>query len=139
MRGEIKRAGKNYCYFQIKNLQKKNSKLDIILNIVMVILFVFSLVTRNWFHLIMASSLIVVNISQSLINKKFGNISGIYENGIIDHCKDYIQWREIHSYNITKNILSGYHEDGSYFKYENIENIEEIRSLLYKNGVKERE
>ena len=74
-----------------------------------------------------------------ITDKIFGNIAGIYENGIIDDSKDFIEWKDIHSYSIIENNLSGYFKKGDFFVYKNIENIDKIKELFIKNKIIQRE
>jgi hypothetical protein len=77
-------------------------------------------------------SSIFIFTSLYLYNKKYNNIYGIYENGIINANKELFEWKNIQSYKINENNISGYCKDGSPFEFNNIENIDEIRNLFEK-------
>ena len=70
-------------------------------------------------------------------SKKFNNVFGIYENGIVSSDKLF-EWKDIHSYIITDNNILGYYINGNIFECKNVPNIEEIKCLFEKNRIKER-
>ena len=74
-----------------------------------------------------------------IISKFYGNIFGIYKNGIIDYNMNLNLWKEIHSYNIIEKTIYGYYHDGNKFEYNNIEKIDEIKELFEKNNVQKRD
>jgi len=135
MKNMIKNAGKNYYIIY----KKENYKNLFILSIVIVIVAFFVFVLNgNWIILtIMLTSTSFV-FFEYFSKKKYGNIIGIYENGIIDNNKEFVDWKKIHSYKINDKDLCGYFNDGSLFEYKNLNNIDEIKSLFEKNNVKER-
>ena len=131
---ELKKAGKNY----FKMMTKKNSKFEYIYLIFMIILFCFFIIIGQRLLIMICLGTLLWNIGDIIKNKLFGNISGIYENGIIID-KHLIKWNEIHFVKINENNISVFLNDGEAFDYMNILNINEIKELFNKNGIMERE
>ena len=133
LKNEIKKAGKDYF-----KMVTKNSKFEYIYLIFMIILLGIFVIMRQWLFPIFYLGLLLWCIGNIIKNKLFGNISGIYENGIIID-KHLIIWNEIHFYKINENNLSIFFNDGENFDYINVLNINEIIELFNKNGIMERE
>ena len=72
------------------------------------------------------------------MERKYKNIKGIYENGIIVYFKELFEWKKVHSYSITDNKLTGYLKNGNIFEFNDIENIDEIRCLFENKNIKHR-
>jgi hypothetical protein len=139
MKNELKRAGKNY-YIDIKNIDsEKYSKIRILIVLVISTFFLFFLLLSlgdNWIITSIYFCIIIIFNMDWIFNQIFGNISGIYENGIINQDKYFVSWNEVYLYSIVGNTFSGYlkkgdgYKIGDYFEYIDIENIEEINVLL---------
>jgi hypothetical protein len=141
LKSTIKKAGK-YYYGVNKRVPKKHLIIFIILYFILFIITLFFLLVGEWFILIIffIGLLYYIHIIfDIIINNKYGNIYGIYENGIINDNKDLINWNEVHSYKIDENNVSGYYNNGILFEYKNIENIDEINKLFERNNIKKRE
>jgi hypothetical protein len=95
---------------------------------------------RHLFLLIICLSYIFLIISEIISYYLFGNITGIYENGMIRR-KKLIEWKKIHSYiiNVNENKISGYFNNGVIFELNNLNNIKEIKELFEKNKIMDRE
>ena len=142
----VKKAGKNYFMVKLKTNHKTQMFLFVwiiilnvafIFSIIILIIFSFDIIIVN---LIIITFLLTVSfiIIYLFDKKKNKNTCGLFENGIIDENYEFIEWKDVHSYIIIDNDLFGYYKDGNAFNYKNIMNIEEIKYLLYKNGIKER-
>jgi len=107
--------------------------------IIFLIFLLFCILIQDWFLSIIAFSFIIYSVSEYISIKKYNNIFGIYENGIIDDNKNFMAWNKIHSYKINENNVSGYYKDGNSFEYKNLENIDEIKNLFEKNRVMKRQ
>jgi len=131
-KSKIKRAGNNY----LKIESVKNSKLEkvmAVLLIISIILSALSVFRGEWLIPVMTVCFLLYFISQALIEKKYGGLPGIYENGIIEKDKAFIAWEDVNSYKITDNNLFVYYKKRpDDLEYKNIENIEEIRDFFRK-------
>jgi hypothetical protein len=136
---KIEKAGRNYC--NRSDLKIKNFHLLILIFaiIFLLITLIILIVSSQWFASAICLSFILWIISIILSNRIYGNISGIYENGIIDADKRFRVWGEIHSYKISSNNISGYFNYGNIFEYNNLENINEIKELFEKYKILDRE
>jgi hypothetical protein len=137
IKNKIKKAGKNYC--KRIDIKIKNLYLFVFIVIILIIALIVLINSREWFASTVCLSFMLWIISIILRNRLYGNISGIYENGIIDYEKRLIEWKEIHSYKINENNISGYFNYGGLFEYNNLENINEIKELFEKNKIMDRE
>ena len=137
IKNKLKRAGTNYFIEEPKKIMKKNKAivLIIIFAIILLYMIVVSIILRYWFFLIFSILLIMNVIIMFNFWKKYKNINGIYENGIMHYFNGLFEWKNIHSYSITEKNISGYFRDGSIFEYKNIENIDEIQYLFEKNKI----
>jgi hypothetical protein len=106
---------------------------------IFVIVFIILMINSLWFLTMLLLSFILWYLGNVLSNKFFGNISGIYENGIIDCDKNFVKWSEIHSYKINENNVSGYFQNGNLFEYDNLDNISEVNKLFEKHNIMKRE
>jgi hypothetical protein len=140
IKNEIKRAGINYFMAEPKKPTKKNKVivLTAVFVIILLYLIMISIILRLWFFLILSILLIMNAVIMFNIWKKYKNINGIYENGIIHYFNGLFEWKKVHSYSITEKNLSGYFKNGNIFEYKNIENIDEIQSLFVKNKINHR-
>jgi hypothetical protein len=137
MKKTIKKAG--IIYYSSDNKKRNNyPELFLLVAIVFTGLMIFFILLKEWFVSIIVFSFLFYYISEYISNKKFKNIYGIYENGIINYDKVLIEWKEIHSYEINENNVSGYFKDGALFEYKNMVNIDEINNLFEKNGIVKR-
>ena len=133
----VKKAGN--LYYRDDNKEQNNySILLLLVAIVFTGLMIFFILLKEWFVSIILFSFLFYYISEHISNKKFKNIYGLYENGIINYNKVLIEWKDIHSYEINENNVSGYFKDGALFEYKNIVNIDEINNLFEKNGIMKR-
>jgi hypothetical protein len=133
----IKNAGINYFLFK-KIMTVKINKIIAILVLGMIIILIISLFTG--FLDMTITSLIFISVFILIFNfhKKYNNVDGIYENGIINS-EELFEWKDIHSYIITDNNIFGYYKNGNTFECKDVSNIEEIKCLFEKNKIKERE
>ena len=131
----LKKAGFNYH----KEQDRKTPVFIIYMNIFLIIIIIFLAILGKWLVPILCFSFIVYSIGNLIINNKYGNICGIYENGIVDTNRSLNTWKNIHSYKIIENSISGYFTNGSLFEYKNIDKINEIEILFSRNKVKRRE
>ena len=133
----VKKAGN--LYYKDENKRRNiYPTLFWLLTIAGIGLIIFFILLKEWFVSVIAFSLLLYYISEYISNKKFKNIYGIYENGIINYDKVLIEWKDIHSYEVNENNVSGYFKDGALFEYKNIGNIDEINNLFEKNGIMNR-
>ena len=127
----INRAGKNY-YKSIIKLNNNSLYIWIVLYIIsLLIAFILS---KNLLVLVIFIGLIIWCLGNILKNVLFGNLVGIYENGIILD-NTYYKWEKIHSYKINETNIFGYLNNGKKFNYCKIENIDEINELFEKNKI----
>jgi hypothetical protein len=133
----VKKAG-NIYYRADNKKQDDYTGLFLLMTITITGLMIFLILSKYWFLSVITFSFILYYVSEYISNKKFKNIYGIYENGIINYNKVIIEWKDIHSYEINENNVSGYFKDGALFEYKNIENIDEINNLFEKNGIMKR-
>jgi hypothetical protein len=131
---KIKNAGINYY----KEPDLKFDFLNLSIIIIALILLLFILISGEWFVPMWGLGFIIFFLSEMLINKLYGNISGIYENGIIGSNKKLFKWKELNSYQINENNISGYFNNGNIFEYNNLGNIYEIKELFEKNKIIDR-
>jgi hypothetical protein len=136
MNNVLKKAGNNY--YNIIN--KKEGKFNLIIGIVFICISLLRFILScDW---VISTIIFSFGIRFSFYyfqNKNYGNISGIYENGIIDYNNDLIIWKKIHSYKIIDKDIYGYINDGNIFEYKNIENIDEVKNIFEKNNISKRE
>ena len=138
MNSEIRRAGK--LIFMDKD--KDNKEINYFLIAYSIVYFVLNIIllfSGSLFASILFFCMFIFFVSSIIINKKYKNISGIYENGLIDKNKDYYKWKDIHSYGIFENTIFGYLKKGEYFEIKNIDDIVNIEKLISNNNVKKRE
>jgi hypothetical protein len=140
LKNEIKRAGVNYYKEEAVKKKRKNIYIVFIILFTLGILYliIISIILKYWYFFILSFLLIMSILPFGLIEKRFKNINGIYENGIIYHYKEYFEWKKIHSYSINENNLSGYLKNGFSFVFLNIGNIDEIEELFKLNKIKYR-
>jgi hypothetical protein len=131
----LKNSGNNFY----KEPDRKTPIAIIYINIALIILVIFMALLGEWFVPILCFSYIIYSIGDLIINKIYGNVCGIYENGIIDHNMTLKKWNKIHSYKIIDNTVSGYFNNGKLFEYKNIENINEINNVFEKNNIQKRD
>jgi hypothetical protein len=138
LKNVIKKAGKKY--FVNENSNNKYNKILILCSIIILTFSILAIVFMGeWFVLIIGILFCILFLSDIFILKLYGNVIGIYENGIIDNDNEFNNWTKIHSYIIIEKDISGYYEKGGLFEFKNIENIEDIKNLFIKNNIKERE
>jgi hypothetical protein len=130
----LKKAGD--CYYKAEN--KKGSVVSLYINIVLVVLCIFMIFVGEKSIAIVSLPFIIYSWGNFIVNKIYGNVSGIYENGIIDGNRILREWNDIHSYIAYDNTISGYFHDRSIFNFRNLEKFEEIKTLFEKNDVKKR-
>jgi hypothetical protein len=131
----LKRAGINY----LKMADVKNNEFEYIILGTLFVLFIFFMIAGKWFFPMLCLGFFLWYLGDILGNKLFGNISGIYQNGIIDCDKNFVEWKQIHSYKINENNISGYFQNGNLFEYNDIDNIIEIKKLFEDNNIMKRE
>jgi len=129
-------SGSNY--FKVKKDTDKPKTFPKILNIFLVVFSLFFLLFGQWFIALLTFSASLLFISLEMLQNKTNVISGIYENGIIDDNKGLVEWKDIHSYEINGNDISGYFNDGQFFQYKNLENINEINDLFERKKIMKR-
>ena len=132
IKNEIKRAGINYFMAEPQKPMKKNKVIVLTVVFVVIVLYLImvSVILRHWSFLVLSILFIMNAVIMFSFWKKYKNISGIYENGIIHYFNGLFEWKDIHSYSITERNLSGYFKNGNVFEYKNIENIDEIQCLF---------
>jgi hypothetical protein len=136
LRNILKNAGKKYCVNESQN----NIKGQIIAIVFLAVISItFIIILKDWIFAVIIIFLNIIFLSDLIIIKIHGNVTGIYENGIVDNEKELNTWNKIHSYIIKENDILGYYMNGELFEFKNIENIEEISNLFIMNNVKERE
>jgi hypothetical protein len=138
LKNDIYKAGKNYVLFQTKMTVRMNKFIKIIV-LFAIIQIIFSIVVSFFALAVLLLIFIIDFIILFIFNKKFNNVYGIYENGIIDFSDKLFEWKDIHSYIITDNNILGYYKNGNIFECKNVSNIEEIKCLFEKNRIKNRE
>jgi hypothetical protein len=131
----LKRAGTNYH----KEPNNPTPSIIIYINIALIILLIFMAISGQTFIPILCFSFILYSAGDIIINKIYGNVCGIYKNGIIDYNKSLKKWNEIHSYKIADTTISGYFNDGNLYEYKNVEGIDEIEDIFKKNNIKKRD
>ena len=130
-------SGSNY--FKVKKDTDKTKKtFPKILNISLVVFSLFLLIFGQWFIALLTFCASLLFISLEMLRNKTNVISGIYENGIIDDNKGLVEWKDIYSYEINGNDISGYFNDGLFFQYKNLENINEISDLFERKKIMKR-
>jgi hypothetical protein len=134
IKSELKKAGKNY--FKMETI--KNKKMQYIYIGFCIVFLTFSVIIGEWLIPMLGIGFILWYISYLIKNKKFGNITGIYENGIIND-KHLIKWDEIHYYKINENNIICDIKGEESFDFNNLSNIDEIKLLFDRNNVKQRE
>jgi hypothetical protein len=139
IKDDIKKAGNIYYKKDYDNKKNIISKFYPYLFVILLLFLKFSILMRDWFHTTIVLSFIILFTSLYIYNKKYNNIYGIYENGVINADKELFEWKNIQSYKINENNISGYCKDGSLFEFNNLENIDEIRNLFEKNRVMKRD
>ena len=141
-KNEIKKAGKIYHKEDRKESGNFKRFVKICL-ISMPVVFIITIISRRWLMSMIFCGLFFIYIAAYLNDKYYGNASGIYENGVIDHKYfDFIsltKWNEIHSYKITNENIFGCFNSGQIFEFKHINNIFEIKELFKKNRITERE
>jgi hypothetical protein len=135
IKSTLKKAGDKYYNEETKRMPV----VLVYINIILVVLFVFMVLLGNWIVPILCSFPVIYFLGEFIINKIYGNVFGIYKNGIIDYDKNLKEWKEIHSYTILDNGISGYFSNGNLFECKNIENIDELEKLFKKNNIKKRD
>jgi hypothetical protein len=135
IKDDIKKAGIMYYKKDDENKTNKFSGFFPFLFVILSLLLIFFIFMKEWFDSIITLSGIIIFTSFYISFKKFNNIYGIYENGIINANKELVEWKKIQSYEIKENNVSGYCKDGTLFEFNNIENIDEIKNLFEKNKV----
>jgi hypothetical protein len=140
LKNEVKRAGVNYHLSKSKiNINKKTVIiLIIVFGIMLLSLIIGSFILRHWYFLMLSLFMILNIIIFYIMERKYKNIKGIYENGIIVYFKELFEWKKVHSYSITDNKLIGYLKNGNVFEFNDIENIDEIRCLFETKNIKHR-
>jgi hypothetical protein len=139
IKDDIKKAGNIYYKKDDDNKRNIFSKFYPYLFVILLLLLIFFILMKEYFDTILVLSSIIIFISLYIYNKKYNNIYGIYENGIINANKELFEWKNIQSYKINEKNISGYCKDGSLFEFNNLENIDEIRNLFEKNRVMKRD
>jgi len=139
IKDDIKKAGNIYYKKDYDNKRNIFSKIYPYIFVILLLLLIFFIFMKEWFDTTIALSSIILFTFLYTDNKKYNNIYGIYENGIINADKELFGWKNIHSYKINENNISGYCKDGSLFEFNNLENIDEIRNLFEKNRVMKRD
>jgi hypothetical protein len=134
----IKKAGINYCKSTFK-VNKKYYEVMIFILSLLIILSIFLFLLGEGFVPIICSGFILYLSGNLFIYKLYGNIVGIYENGIINADNNLMNWNEIHSYKIEGNNIKGYFSKGNIFEFTDIQNISEIKNLFEKNNIMKRE
>jgi hypothetical protein len=138
IKDDIKKAGNIYYKKDDENKTNKFSRFFPFLFVILSLSLIFFILMKEWFHSILILSGIIYFTSFYISSKKFKNIYGIYENGIINVSGELIEWKKIQSYEIKENNVSGYCRDGALFEFNNLENIDEISNLFEKNRVMKR-
>jgi hypothetical protein len=137
---DLKKAGINY--FKIKEERGKSIKIFLlILCALCIILFIggiFFLIVNEWIMALFCLIFPLWYIFELISNKKYGNIYGIYENGIISFPKEFYKWNNIYTYEIYENNIFVNCKNDTKIEIKNIENIDEIEKLFEKNNIMKR-
>ena len=131
----LKNAGKNYCVLNVEYKKGVIISCCVVIIISTIINLVFY---RNWVAFTICIIIIIISLSDIIIKKIHGNVIGIYENGIIDNNYELNMWKNIHSYKIDNKNIIGYYKNGELYEFIDNENINEIKKILIKNNVRER-
>jgi ACR3 family arsenite efflux pump ArsB len=131
----LKKAGD--CYYKAEI--KKPSVISLYTNIVLIVFCVFMIIFGERLIAIIVLPFVLYFWGEFILNKMYGNVCGIYKNGIIDGNRNLKEWNEIDSYMIADNTISGYFDNRNIFTFKDLENFEEIKTLFEKNNVKKRD
>jgi hypothetical protein len=135
---KLKIAGTNDYRIIIKDNCDDNKKSQYLFVSIGIIVFAFSLIFSQHLLIYIILGGFIIWLSGDIIkNKIFGNIRGIYENGIVDE-NNLIRWDKIHSYTVNENSISGFFKNGFSFEYNNLDNIIVMKELFERKKITER-
>ena len=89
---------------------------------------------ESWYQQVFPVSVTVTALTNMLSNQIHGNISGIFDKGIMENNRLY-GWEKIHSYKIDKSSVFAYLKNGQVLQFNNLSNLNQIDELFEKNEI----